>query len=86
TTTATPDILLPSDYVFTAFMKLGDDGGQVEPLQKALQQLGFFPVDQAITGHFGPVTETAVKSFQAAHGIEQAGYVGPATREVLNSY
>ncbi|MFH0951303.1 MAG: peptidoglycan-binding domain-containing protein [bacterium] len=85
-TTVAPDILLPSDYVFTSFMKLGDTGGQVKPLQQLLQQLGFFPTDQAITGYYGPLTETAVKALQAANGIEQAGYVGPATREVLNSY
>jgi len=37
-----------------------------------------------ITGYFGPLTERAVKRFQKAAGIEQAGRVGPKTLAKIN--
>jgi peptidoglycan hydrolase-like protein with peptidoglycan-binding domain len=48
--------------------------------------LGYISKSEVLTGHFGLATETAVKSFQTAKGIEPKGYVGPATRDALNKY
>jgi hypothetical protein len=70
-------------YVFTTFMEEGDSGAQITELQERLAALGLFSVEP--TGYFGSVTKAAVVQFQAAHGIDQVGYVGPATRAALNS-
>ncbi|MDO8522047.1 MAG: peptidoglycan-binding protein [bacterium] len=69
-------------YVFKNFIGLRDSGTDVLELQKRLATLGFF--SGSATGYFGTVTETAVKKFQTAKGINAAGYVGPATRAALN--
>lgn len=55
-------------------------GEDVERLQRALARAGF-----AVTadGVFGPNTETAVKGFQAAHGLAADGVVGPLTWQAL---
>lgn len=69
-------------YTFTTFLGIGSTGGAVTALQEKLAALGY--LSAAPTGYFGSLTEAAVKQFQAAQGIEQAGYVGPATRAALN--
>jgi peptidoglycan hydrolase-like protein with peptidoglycan-binding domain len=55
-------------------------GDEVKTLQTILKQDGF-AVD--VDGVFGPGTESAVKSFQAEHGIADDGIVGPGTWAVL---
>ena len=74
----------PADgaYVFKNFIGFRDSGSDVMELQKRLAALGFF--SGSATGYFGTVTETAVKKFQTAKGINAAGYVGPSTRAALN--
>jgi hypothetical protein len=42
-----------------------------------------FPASTPPNGYFGPATLRAVKSFQAAHGIEQVGRVGEQTIAAL---
>jgi hypothetical protein len=71
---------------FTQFLSLDSNNSEVIVLQKLLQCLGYLSADTILTGHFGSATETAVKDFQTAKGIEAAGYVGPATRDALNKY
>lgn len=73
-------------YRFSYSMVPEDANHEVRLLQKLLQCLGYFPASQATTAIFGPITEQAVKDFQATHGIEPVGYVGPATIESLNQY
>lgn len=52
--------------------------GEVSLLQDFLQTQGY--LNSEPTGYFGRLTEGAVKSFQAANGILDSGYVGPITR------
>lgn len=80
-----PSVCL-SATTFTHFLSLGSVDSEVRPLQELLKCLGYFPSNVAPSGYFGPITEDAVKKFQAANGIDPVGYVGPATREALNRY
>jgi murein DD-endopeptidase MepM/ murein hydrolase activator NlpD len=54
----------------------------VKELQRDLQRWGF---DLPATGLFGPVTLSAVRSFQHKQGIEDDGIVGPGTWRLLTS-
>lgn len=57
-----------------------DRGATVRAIQKRLVALGAGIADD---GHFGPATETAVKNFQKARGLEVDGHVGPKTWAAL---
>jgi len=57
-------------------LKRGSTGPEVERIQRVLN---VSPAD----GIFGPVTESAVKSFQRASGIADDGIVGPVTWEYI---
>ncbi|MFA6050700.1 MAG: peptidoglycan-binding domain-containing protein [Candidatus Paceibacterota bacterium] len=79
-TTSTPS---PSGkHFFTLFLTVDSEGKEVTELQKRLTDLGFYT--GPITGYFGSQTKAAVLKFQKAKGVDQAGYVGPATRAKLN--
>jgi hypothetical protein len=82
TTSSTPSTPATSNFVFTSFLTNNSTGNEVTELQKKLTSLGFFT--GPITGKFGALTEAAVRAFQKAKGITQAGYVGPGTRAALN--
>jgi peptidoglycan hydrolase-like protein with peptidoglycan-binding domain len=56
----------------------------VTELQKILIADGYLVIP-APTGYFGSLTQAAVKQYQAAHGIQTTGYVGPLTRGALNA-
>ncbi len=60
----------------------GDSGEDVTDLQKFLISEGYLE-DGKATGFFGTLTETAVKQWQSAHGIEPLGIVGPKTRAAM---
>lgn len=72
-------IVLKKDYA----LQLGDFGETVQRLQQRLTDLGFYT--REITGTFGPATETAVRLFQMASGLEPTGEVEETTLEYLNS-
>lgn len=59
----------------------GDDGKQVRELQARLRQIAWFV--GSVTDHYGPVTETAVRGFQAKRGIPVTGYVDQRTLDRL---
>jgi peptidoglycan hydrolase-like protein with peptidoglycan-binding domain len=71
-----------TNAAFTSFLDLGSKGDEVTALQNKLTAQGFY--SGPISGYFGALTAAAVKLFQAAHEIDQKGYVGPATRAILN--
>lgn len=69
-------------YVFTASLSRGSSGTEVMALQKFLAAQGMLTATP--NGYYGPQTEAAVVKFQAAHGVNQLGIVGPSTRAALN--
>ena len=52
-------------------LKKGSTDPAVRDLQEALKVLGYDP--GPIDGTFGPATETAVKAFQQAKGLQRMG-------------
>lgn len=73
------------NYYFKNFLAFGQTSYDVMQLQKRLQKEGYFPITQSFTQYYGIVTATAVKAYQAAHGIFADGKnVGPLTLKVLN--
>lgn len=54
----------------------------VSNLQEFLTDQGFY--SNTISGNFFLLTRSAVKKFQAAHGLKPTGYFGPFTRAVAN--
>mgnify|MGYP006383131177 CR=1 FL=1 len=59
----------------TSTLRVGDGGDQVKLLQSRLLL--------SVDGHFGPLTEKSVKSFQERQGLIADGVVGPATWKKL---
>lgn len=62
-------------------IRRGSRGQDVAAAQITLSSLGYNP--GRIDSIFGPGTETAVRKFQAAHGLVVDGIVGPQTWVVL---
>ena len=69
-------------FLFESTLSIGMSGPEVLELQNRLRAEGFFNVTP--TGYFGPLTESAVKAYQSAHGLPAVGIVGPLTRGLLN--
>jgi len=63
-----------------ANMAEGEDDGCVTTLQSFLNSWG---ADLAVDGDFGVHTFDAVEAFQAAHGLDVDGQVGPQTKSVF---
>jgi len=75
-----------STYTFSVPLKLGSEGTEVTELQKVLVAKGYLTMPAGVAyGTFGNLTQSAVKKYQAANGIDQLGNVGPATRASLNA-
>ena len=75
---AAPAALAATKYTTLEF---GSRGSDVLKLQKALLELGFNP--NGTDGKFGRGTETAVKAYQAARGLEVDGKAGTKTLTML---
>ncbi len=70
--------------IFLVDLSLGMQNEDVKKLQEFLRQdLQLYP-EGLVTGYFGPLTQAAVKRFQAKYGLPQVGRVGPLTRSKLN--
>jgi hypothetical protein len=70
--------------VKVTLLKKGSKGAQVKALQAILIGYGGEPAKLVknaggADGDLGPATETAVRKFQASHGLTADGIVGPAT-------
>jgi peptidoglycan hydrolase-like protein with peptidoglycan-binding domain/phosphodiesterase/alkaline phosphatase D-like protein len=70
---------------FTKVFKRGDKDIEIEHLQEILSADGDSYAQKYITGYFGALTETALKIFQAKHGIPKTGIVDAATQKELNA-
>lgn len=57
-------------------------GDDISKLQEVLQELGFF--DTRVDGHFGPLTDAAVREYQINYGLEPDGICGPVTFRALS--
>lgn len=64
-----------------AVLRRGSRGDEVVAVQERLIDLG--ALDGEADGIFGPMTEQAVKEFQAGAGLDDDGVVGPLTRQAL---
>lgn len=80
---ATGQVLGASTPTFMRKIRLGSRGNDVTLLQTRLTDLGFY--FGPITGYFGGRTSAAVRIYQAAHGLESVGFVGPRTLVLLNT-
>jgi len=65
----------------TRDLSIGCKGTDVAELQQKLKSLGYY--NGTIDGDFGPVTDAAVRAYQASVGIYIDGVVGPITRGTL---
>jgi hypothetical protein len=63
--------------MYMAEYKLGSKGEEVKKIQTRLQELGIYR--GLIDGDFGGGTESAVRTFQGASGLDVDGIVGPLT-------
>lgn len=64
-------------------LQRGSRGADVRGLQDQLRAAGFDPGPS--DGRFGPLTERAVRGFQASRGLEEDGKAGSITRGALRS-
>ena len=69
---------------FIKTLQRGSRGDDVKRLQEFLKKSPDIYPEGLITGYFGPLTEAAVKRFQAKYGIETIGIIGLKTRQKLN--
>lgn len=65
-------------------LRRGSQGEEVKVLQKILASDPSLYPEGLVTGFFGPLTELAVKRFQAKIKVEQVGEVGPQTIARIN--
>lgn len=80
----------PKRTLISVQLRYGMRGPEVEALQKFLKDKGYID-GNLITQYYGPVTQNAVTEFQKANKLISdpsdtgAGYVGPATLELINT-
>ena len=68
----------PTDSV----LKIGDSGDEVKNIQQALINLGY--LNGTADGIFGEGTESALKNFQSAQGLNPDGICGVQTKNLLH--
>ena len=66
-----------------ALLATGAEGEEVRDLQARLAQLDWFLAE--VTGFYGPVTEEAVRGFQAKRGLAATGAVDQTTLDRLHA-
>ena len=77
-----PRVVVDVDAPVTpARLRKGARGEAVEALQRALRDAGDYT--GRIDGDFGPMTDAAVRAFQARRGLDVDGVAGPDTFDAL---
>jgi peptidoglycan hydrolase-like protein with peptidoglycan-binding domain len=66
-------------------LDLGKKNSDVTNLQTFFRDNSTIYPEGLVTGYFGNLTRSSVIRFQAQNGIAQAGRVGPATRDRINT-
>ena len=69
---------------FTGEIKAGDDSAVIAQVQTRLMELGYMDSDEP-TEHFGPLTQSALRSFQRHNGLDEDGICGQTTYDMLMS-
>lgn len=69
---------------FTGEIKAGDDGAIIAQIQTRLMDLGYMDSDEP-TEHFGPLTQSALRTFQRHNGLDEDGICGQSTYDMLMS-
>lgn len=80
---AAPDEDTKTLTVTVEVLKRGAKGERVEALQALLTGYGYSCGSSGVDGSFGPATDKAVRAYQADHGLEVDGSVGPKTWDKL---
>jgi len=70
---------------FVRTFKKGDKDIEIEHLQEILSVDQDAYPEKLVTGYFGSLTQSALKRFQAKHGLSQTGIVDTATQKELNT-
>lgn len=65
-----------------ALLKKGSKGNEVQSVQLALKDLGYFQYKKA-TGYYGTITYKAVREFQKKYGLTVDGIVGNQTKKAI---
>jgi peptidoglycan hydrolase-like protein with peptidoglycan-binding domain len=69
---------------FTEELKQGDNDPIIAEIQARLMELGYMDSDEP-TEHFGPLTQSALKTFQRHNGLDDDGICGQTTYTTLMS-
>ncbi len=72
-------------FHFVRTWQKGDKDIEVEHLQEILVADKDSYPEKLVTGYFGSLTQSALKRFQAKHGLSQTGIVDVATQNKLNT-
>jgi len=70
---------------FVRTWQKGDKDIEIEHLQEILVADKDSYPEKLVTGYFGSLTQSALKRFQAKHGLSQTGIVDIATQQKLNT-
>jgi len=82
-TTSVQYIAQASAYPYGGLLVRGSEGESVSLLQQRLRELGFY--NAPIDGIYGPLTETAVRSFQSNNRLAVDGVAGSDTQFALQN-
>ncbi|HEU5140577.1 MAG TPA: peptidoglycan-binding protein [Bacillales bacterium] len=74
-------VALKHTYEKAPLLNRGDHGAIVKDLQTQLRDLNYYHGE--IDGHYGPLTEEAIRDFQRANEIAVDGIAGPVTYSAL---
>jgi len=74
---------LYSDDVVPNYTAYGEESEEIKALQQKLKKLGYLTTEP--DGKFGKDTVMAVRQFQIQHDLIADGYIGPQTKNLLNS-